>query len=168
MNYILIGFKSCGKTTIGRLIAKAFDKDFIDTDELMLDHQQQNGSQAGSIRELYEALGEASFRDLESTTISTLKNVTNSIIATGGGTPINANNVSILKKLGQIIYLQQCEAIIKQRLATSTPSAFINELTTHFDEIYQGRDEIYSLAADNIINIADKSNDEIIELFKEL
>ena len=35
MNIILSGFMGCGKTTIGKIIARKLDLDFIDTDKLI-------------------------------------------------------------------------------------------------------------------------------------
>lgn len=105
-NLILIGFKSAGKTTLGKKIAEQLHRPFIDTDDLL----------GGAPRDLFDRLGEKAFRELESTKIASLKEVTGHVIATGGGTILNPTNRDFLSHLGTVVFLNTPKHIIASRL----------------------------------------------------
>ena len=76
---VLVGLMGSGKTALGKRLAVALERPFIDSDHLIED-------QAGlSIRDIFELSGEAKFREIERNTI--LKHVTGQpvILSTGGG-----------------------------------------------------------------------------------
>ena len=62
-NIVLIGMPSSGKTTIGSMLAKRLNKEFIDTDELIKSRIQME------ISEYFSKFGENSFRIVESQVI---------------------------------------------------------------------------------------------------
>src|SRR3954452_12129413 len=59
MSLLLIGYRGCGKTTIGRRMADRLWWQFLDTDELV------TKAAGRTIKELFEQSGEQEFRDLE-------------------------------------------------------------------------------------------------------
>lgn len=126
-NIILCGFKGSGKTTFGRKIAENLRLAFLDTDAL--------------VRKVED---EKLFRLLEKEAVLSLQHVQNTVIATGGGTVLDPDNVAILKKLGTIIYLQ----VDKEELRKKPLPIFI----TDFEKMYQDRLPIYEKIADVIIN----------------
>ena len=58
-NIVLIGMMGCGKTTVGKLLARRFDRPLVDTDALI---EQRQGR---SIPDIFAQDGEAYFRALE-------------------------------------------------------------------------------------------------------
>jgi shikimate kinase len=81
-NIILCGYKSCGKTTLGKKISEKTGMHFIDTDDLV----------AKNCRQLYLHSVEA-FREIEKEVIAALADFQNSVIATGGGSILAPENV---------------------------------------------------------------------------
>ena len=81
---------------------------FIDTDELV----------STNCRALYLHSREA-FRDIEKEVIAALVDFQNCVIATGGGTILDRDNVAILKKLGKIYYLRVPKEELKKRMLYS-------------------------------------------------
>ena len=69
----------CGKTTIGKIIARKLNLDFIDTDKLI---EEREGRK---IKEIFDTNGEGYFRDKEHEICAELSNEDNKVIATGGG-----------------------------------------------------------------------------------
>lgn len=142
MNLILCGFKNCGKSTRGRLLAEEKGYTFIDTDHLI----EANYQNKLSIPEIYEKYGETEFRRIEKMVIHSLQDIENTVIATGGGSVLDPENVEHLKKLGKLIYLKTDKEILKQRLLNNRLPEFLK----NFDAVYDYRTTIYEKIADEI------------------
>ena len=110
MNILLTGFMCAGKTTIGRKLAKLLDYNFIDTD---MEIEEDQGC---SVEEIFKYGGEECFRDMETKVLGKLKNVKNSVIATGGGIILREFNQGILKQIGRQVYLKVPKKELLQRL----------------------------------------------------
>lgn len=98
-NIILIGMPYSGKTTLGKALSKALNKTFIDTDELI------ETKLKSKLSDWIITHGETAFRKIEREVISSLKNQTGSVIATGGGSVMDPNNQSVLGSNGCYVYL---------------------------------------------------------------
>ena len=110
MNPVLIGYRCCGKTTLGKALAKALDKTFIDTDERV---QERVGR---SIEALVADQGWEAFRSLESRTLARALEERNAVIATGGGIILDPENRKLIREKGWPIWLYADAATIVQRL----------------------------------------------------
>jgi len=100
-NIILTGMPGCGKTTIGRELAKVYEKDFVDTDELI---EARTGRK---IPDIIREDGEPRFRELESDVIAEAAARTNQVIATGGGSVLAEENRDALAQNGVVIFLER-------------------------------------------------------------
>lgn len=90
---ILLGFMGCGKSTIGRALAKQLGYTFVD-----LDDEIENTSKT-TISRIFESKGEAHFRKLESKVLkSTLSSKDRIVLALGGGTPCYNDNMKLIRK----------------------------------------------------------------------
>ena len=112
MNIFLIGFMGCGKSTIGKKLAKMIDYTFVDFDKLIKEKENE------SIEAIFNLKGENYFRNLEHQLLKEL-NVDNSVIALGGGTPCFNNNMSIINQKGVSIYLRLPVKTLVNRLQNS-------------------------------------------------
>ncbi len=98
-NVILIGFMGVGKTSLGKLLASKLGRGFVDLDE-KIEHD------AGmSIPQIFETYGEKYFRELEKNAVKEVSTRRNIVIATGGGTVKDEENLQLLKNSGVIICL---------------------------------------------------------------
>ena len=77
-NIVLTGFMGTGKSTVGRLLAEALGREFIDTDDVIV-------ARHGPISEIFAVHGEAHFRAVEGELARELAGRGNLVIATGGG-----------------------------------------------------------------------------------
>ncbi|MGN0494494.1 MAG: shikimate kinase [Acutalibacteraceae bacterium] len=100
-NIVLIGMPGCGKTTIGKAVAKETKKEFIDTDDEIVKNTGR------SIPEIFQKYGEKKFREIESEVIKEVSARQSSVIATGGGAVLNPENVSLLKENGLIVFIDR-------------------------------------------------------------
>jgi shikimate kinase len=104
------GFMSAGKTTHGKKLARNIGYHFIDLD------QYTEKKYDKSITELFAEVGEDEFRNIETESLNECINDNQkTVIALGGGTPCFNNNIELLKKSGQLIYLKMdAEALLKR------------------------------------------------------
>ncbi len=116
MNVVLIGYRGCGKTTVGRLLAERNYLPFIDTDELIV-------HQAGkSIAEIFATGGEPAFRKLEETAIKLATKSKGRIISVGGGAVESKANRSALRKYGTVVWLQADAESLWKRISSDKKS----------------------------------------------
>lgn len=98
-NVILTGFMGTGKTSLGKLLATKLGRPFVDIDKKIEDEAQM------SIPTIFEQYGEAHFRELEKTAVKELSQRRGLVIATGGGTVKDEDNIRLLKSSGVMICL---------------------------------------------------------------
>jgi shikimate kinase len=171
MNIILCGFKNSGKTTVGRELAKITNRQFFDTDYLLEElYFNLHDNKKLKAHEIYQIVGEKTFRELELKVVSTLKLKHNIIIATGGGTVICKNCVDILKGIGKLIYLKVPKQILKKRLLEDTNRGLFNVSDPEilFEKIYNDRICIYESVADYIVDVGCIDVKSIVELILQL
>jgi shikimate kinase len=109
MNLVLFGFKGAGKTTIGRHMAQKMGWAFIDLDE------QIPIAPYHSLRELYQAIGETEFRKKEVCALRSIQSVTHTVIALGGGTILDPDNLVFAQSLGKLMYVAVRLETLKNR-----------------------------------------------------
>ena len=98
-NVILIGFMGVGKTSLGKLLALKLGRSFIDLDEKI---ERDSGL---TIPKIFETYGEKYFRELEKAAVKDVSTRRNIVIATGGGTVKDEENLQLLKNSGVLICL---------------------------------------------------------------
>ena len=99
VNLALIGFMGTGKSSVGRCVAEQLHFDFLDTDELI-------ETRAGkTITELFAQNGEPAFRELEHQLVEQLALRHRTVISTGGGLPVQPDNLESLKRHALVVCL---------------------------------------------------------------
>lgn len=168
-NLILIGFKHCGKTSVGQKLAQLKGLDFLDTDrEIEAKYAQETG-QTISCNKIYRTIGKEAFRNLEKNVIADLQGVYHTVIATGGGVIQQPENRTRLKQIGKVIYLSTPYETLLQRLkANEVPSFMQGDVDQEFAIMHTEREPLYSMTADEIIETENRTVDEIVVLLGSL
>ena len=145
-----------GKTTIGKYLAEALGREFIDTDELIV---RKTGKE---ITEIFNELGESGFRDIESEVIAEVSLKNGSIISTGGGAILREDNIRSLKHNGVIFFLDR---ELSELIPTSDrPLASSRELII---KRYNERINIYNSTCDKRVKVItpEITGEEILKNF---
>jgi shikimate dehydrogenase len=100
-NIALIGMPGCGKSTVGKSLAKAMGRPFADTDERI---EETAGK---SIPEIFAKEGEEAFRRMETRVLAEAGRKSGMVIATGGGVVTRPENRDLLRQNGLIVYLKR-------------------------------------------------------------
>lgn len=170
-NLVLFGFKSVGKSLFGKLISSKLQKYFIDTDKLIEDRYRMQYKKTLGFREIYKKIGHEAFRELERMAVSSLEHVEDTIIAIGGGTLLNPDNCSTLKKIGMLVYLEVEKETLKERILKGEPPSFLDKsnLEQSFEKIYHERATIFESVHHFKVNLNNKSQEEIVtEIIKKM
>ncbi len=107
----LLGFMGAGKSYIGKLLAQQLNYSFIDLDDYIVEQ-----SAFDSIPEIFEQKGEPYFRQLERQSLVDSQSWKKVVIATGGGSPYQGNNIQLIKNAGYSIFLDPPISILQERL----------------------------------------------------
>jgi shikimate kinase len=96
---ILTGFMATGKTEVGRRLARRLGRPFVDIDGLV------ETAAGRTVADIFAADGEARFRELERAAVVEASRVPDAVVATGGGTLLDADNRRRLAAAGPIVCL---------------------------------------------------------------
>jgi shikimate kinase len=109
-NIFLIGPMGSGKTTLGRRLAAALGREFIDLDDEL---EARCGVEVAVI---FEIEGEAGFREREHALLAEVAEGRGRIIATGGGAVLREDNRQVLRDSGLVVWLKASVAQQLKRL----------------------------------------------------
>lgn len=110
MNVWLVGMPGSGKSTVGRIVASRLGARFRDTDLAM---ERRAGRPAA---ELFEALGEAFFRRLESEVVEGLAREDGLVVSCGGGAVLDPANRRVIRRTGTVVLLEVPAEVLRTRL----------------------------------------------------
>ena len=100
-NIILVGMPGSGKSTVGKALAEALGRPFVDTDTLIAEEAGR------SIPEIFSADGEEVFRAMETEAVKKAGMMSGAVIATGGGVVTRERNYRPLSQNGRIVFLHR-------------------------------------------------------------
>ena len=111
----LIGYMGCGKSTIGKRLARLLSLSFIDLDA----HIQSKYHK--TIAELFAEKGEEQFRRIERLALLEVADFEDVLISTGGGAPCFFDNMEVMNRVGVTVYIQaEPEELATRLLASKT------------------------------------------------
>ncbi|MDP2423132.1 MAG: shikimate kinase [Bacteroidales bacterium] len=111
MRLFIIGYMGSGKTTLGKRIAQHTGWPLVDLDNYFEETYRT------SIPLFFERYGETTFRDIErQLLLEVAGRPGNCIVSTGGGTPSFFDNMQVMKRSGQVIYIKLPPSALASRL----------------------------------------------------
>ena len=163
MNIILMGYRCTGKSSVGMMLADMLRVPFCDTDEMI---QQHTGR---TVVEIVRAGGWPAFRAAEKEIVRGLSGVNGSVIALGGGTPLDRESTGILKKNGFFIWLSADPETIVRRIEggrdgdDQRPPLSNGEAGEETGRMLRERMPVYRSLADLTIETGERTVDQIAE-----
>jgi shikimate kinase len=107
---VLIGLSGSGKSTVGKSLAARLERDFVDTDDLIV---QRAGK---SIPDVFRDEGEDAFRAIEREAVADAVARQPAVIATGGGAPVDPENRRRLWDGAAVVWLDAPVEALAQRV----------------------------------------------------
>ena len=135
----LVGPMGAGKTTIGKLLAKQLGRTFVDSDWYI---ESQTGA---DIAWIFAKEGEAGFRERETRAIDELTQVPHTVLATGGGAVMSAENRAFLNQRGIVVYLNAPVDVQMARTAKDKSRPLLQQPNPRkiLQDLYSKRDPLY-------------------------
>ncbi len=150
LSLALVGMPGCGKSTVGKHLARQLGLRFVDSDARL---ELRIGM---TIRAYFEAHGEEAFRDLEQDVIDTLSRESGVVLATGGGAVLRPSNRDALHSRLHVIYLRATPEELFRRLRHDThrPLLQVEDPLRRLRELYRERDPLYRRTAHFVVEAA--------------
>ena len=149
----LTGFMGAGKTTVGRLVAARLGIPFVDLDDVV---SEATGS---PVREIFAGRGEAEFRRLESEALGRVID-RDAVIATGGGTPCQADNLARMRARGLVVALAVSLDAACRRIGDPSTRPLLARPREEIERLYRDRLPIYR-QAHAVVATDGKSPDQV-------
>ncbi|HSW39558.1 MAG TPA: shikimate kinase [Acidobacteriota bacterium] len=111
-NIIICGFMGTGKSSVGKKLASMTGYHFLDMDAAIEEHEGM------SIPDIFSTRGESAFRALETEMVKKIAGMERRVIATGGGTVVNPDNLCVLKSCGVVVNLTASVPVIIERIGS--------------------------------------------------
>ena len=160
-NIVLIGMPGSGKSTIGVLLAKAINYQFIDGD-LLIQRQEKK-----TLVDIINEKGIDAFLAIENQVLREI-NTEASVIATGGSAIFSEEAMKHLGEQGLIVYLDvSCEEIIRRVNNISTRGIAMKPGKTLAD-LYEERKPYYEKYAQLTIPCDGKTMEQCVQAIAEL
>lgn len=144
-NIVMVGMPGAGKSTVGVILAKVLNKDFVDSDLVI---QKETGKR---LKTLIEENGIDGFNRIEDE-INASIDVVNSIIATGGSAVYGERAMNHLKEEGVVLYLRLSYRDLQERLGDLDERGVVHRPGQTLLDLYEERCALYEKYADIIID----------------
>ena len=163
MNILLIGLRGCGKSTVGRLVARRLERPFVDLDEQVLGTFPE-----ATVWAVWSARGEPAWRDAEARAVDDVLEGSGVVVALGGGTPmIDAARQRLEREQRQgravIVYLRCATAQLAQRLAADggdRPSLTGAGTVAEIETVLADREPVFRRLADFECDVTDVTTEQ--------
>ena len=110
MNVALFGFMGVGKSAVGKMLAEKLGLSFVDLDEEIVSRTGR------SIESIFQEDGEERFRELERAVTKEYSALDGQVIACGGGTVIDPENLENLRRSSRMVLLTAEAEVILERV----------------------------------------------------
>lgn len=147
-NIILIGMPGAGKSTLGIVLAKILNYDFIDAD-LVIQNQCDK-----TLQKLIDACGPEGFIEVENQILQDIE-ATKSIIATGGSAVYSEEAMNHLSSIGRVVYLQISFEELVNRLHDLQERGVVLKggIGMSLRDLYDERKPLYEKYANVTVNV---------------
>ncbi|MCQ2139728.1 MAG: shikimate kinase [Bacteroidales bacterium] len=143
----LTGFMGCGKSSVGRRLAKLLSCSFVDLDDYIVERAGK------SVADIFTEVGEKGFRVFECQCLRELLERPvegDFVIALGGGAVTTPECVSLIRQHAVCVYLTASEETLQKRLSGDTKRPLLQgeSLEQRIHRLMEQRAGIYASVAD--------------------
>lgn len=160
----LIGYRGCGKSSVGPILAERIGCSFFDSDSLVERKAEK------SIAAIFADEGEAAFRQLESEVLEDLLETPPAVIGSGGGAILADINRDRMREAGPVVWLRASPETLATRIAADDvskknerPSLTGKSVSEEVADVLKVRLPLYQAAAIITIDVDTGTPEEITD-----
>jgi shikimate kinase len=162
-NISLVGFMGCGKSTVGRTLAKKLGYSFKDIDAVI---ERQEGK---TIPEIFRLKGEQVFRSLEKSALSEIQQDRRTVYACGGGAVSDPDNRNTLRSNSCVIWLHAAlESCLKRIDPHSRPLLDKEGRGEKPEDLFRKRLPFYAQAAELVVSSEKTPEETVGNIYEEI
>lgn len=159
-NLILVGMPACGKSTVGVILAKTVNKDFVDTDLLI---QKREGK---TLQEIINSRGNEAFGEIEEQVLMDFDGE-NCVVSTGGSAIYYPDVMEKFRREGRVIYIKVSLDTVLERLHNiKTRGVTLGEGQT-LEDLYKERTPLYEKRSEITIEADGMSVEDVVTAIVE-
>lgn len=161
---VLVGLMGAGKSTVGAACAERLHRPLLDTDHLV------ETAAGRSVREIFDAEGEAGFRALERDAVERAADGDPAVIACGGGVAVDPANRAVLRDRGFVVWLDAPVDALADRASRAPgvrPLLAVGDPVATLERLADERHDAYAGIAHVRIDTADRSVAAVTDLVLE-
>ena len=152
----LIGMPGCGKSTVGKVLAKQLDLDLLDTDALI--EAQENKT----LQQIVDAHGNIAFRAIEEQVLTAMP-LSPSVISTGGSVVYSEKIMARLSATSLVVYLRARLTTIEYRVSLAPQRGIAAEGQQTLSDLYAERVPLYERYGEVVIDCDDETPESIAD-----
>lgn len=156
----LVGMMGSGKSTVGRRLAAALGREFVDADKAL---EARCGV---AIATIFEVEGEEGFRHREACLIDELTGQPGLVMATGGGAVLREDNRAHLRERGFVVYL--CATVqelwVRLRHDKVRPLLRTPDPRRRIAQLVEARDPLYRECAHLVVQTGRQPVDRVVDV----
>lgn len=152
---VFVGPMGAGKTKLGRRVAKALDRSFIDTDDEVQRHH-------GAIAHIFATLGEGHFRSLERDAVARALE-RGDVVSLGGGAVLDADTRAQLRDHDVVFFTVSPEALAARIGAGTRPLLTGDDPIGRWQAIFAERLPLYREVADVEFDTSMRPTAEVVD-----
>src|SRR4051794_27415903 len=156
---VLVGMMGTGKTTVGRLVSCRLGRPFVDSDEQV---ELQTGR---TVREIFEADGEAAFRKEESKVLQQALAAPGGprVITAAGGVVLDPDNRHYLGEVSNVVWLRAAPAVLARRVGRADHRPLLEgDALANLQRLLGEREPFYDEVATFVIDTDDASATDVV------
>jgi shikimate kinase len=155
---ILVGLPGSGKSTVGRAVARALGRRFLDFDA------EIEVREKATVAEIFATKGEPYFRELERTITAELRDAAGMVLAPGGGWIANPGCLETLRSRSTLVYLEVTPERAVARMGrglTQRPLLTRPNPVEEATKLLTARNELY-LQSDHTVSTDSLTRSEVV------
>jgi shikimate kinase len=147
---------------VARLLAERLGWSWLDADAAV------EAKYGRTIAEIFARDGEAAFRDMEAAVLAESCQLSQHVVATGGGAVLRASNREQMRRAGRVVWLTADHDTIWARLQADTAAGHSRPALTvggraEVEELLRIREPLYRACAEWVVETAGRTPEEIAE-----
>lgn len=156
-NIAFIGMMGCGKTVTSRVVAEKLGMNFLDIDDCIV------AKMGMPISVAFLQLGEKTFRDHEYDIMCSVVWQDNFVISCGGGIPLFARNMELIKDFIKVRLTASPEVIYDRTKDDFARPLLKDNSPAKIAQMIAEREPAYSAAADITVDTVNKTIEEVAD-----